>query len=389
MKILFILDEFLPEDSSGTTIVAFNLARGLIKKGHELLVLTATHDPDNEREMAIDNVNIKVLFTKPFGKFRNWKNWKNNSLLTKTETFLEYFKPDIVHIHALHHRFSWGIIGLAKKYAMVFLTLHDAQAVYNGKLYPKRKICNLDPVINYKVSRFDSFRKDGLAYNPLQKNLIKKSLKKADKIFAVSHALKQALEVNGIQNMETIHNGIDASEWSGKAGEEGYILLAGRIDNAKGLSVLLQAFEIVRTKVEDAKLTLVGGYENIKQKNVIILPWQSRSEMKKIFENSKIVVVPSIYLDPFPTVNLEAMACKKPVVATCFGGSREVVLDGKTGYIVNPYNTDELANKIIDLLKNPEKAKQFGEAGHERIKSEFNLEKMTNDYLYWYNIQKE
>jgi len=79
------------------------------------------------------------------------------------------------------------------------------------------------------------------------------------------------------------------------------------------------------------------------------------------------------------------MACKKPVVATCFGGSCEVVIDGKTGYIVNPFNTKEMADKVIDLLKNPEKARQFGEAGYERVKNEFNLEKMVNNYLARYN----
>ena len=78
------------------------------------------------------------------------------------------------------------------------------------------------------------------------------------------------------------------------------------------------------------------------------------------------------------------MACKKPVIATCFGGSREAVIDGETGYIVNPFNIDKLADKIIYLLKNSEVARKFGEAGYERVKKEFSSEKMIGDYLNWY-----
>jgi len=78
------------------------------------------------------------------------------------------------------------------------------------------------------------------------------------------------------------------------------------------------------------------------------------------------------------------MACRKPVIATYFGGSREAVKDGETGYIVNPFNIEELAEKIIYLLKNPEIAEKFGEAGYERVKEKFSLEKMMQNYLRWY-----
>ena len=78
------------------------------------------------------------------------------------------------------------------------------------------------------------------------------------------------------------------------------------------------------------------------------------------------------------------MACKKPVVATCFGGSRESVVDSETGFIVNPFDTETLADRIVDLLENPEKAKIFGEAGYARVKAEFGLNRMIDNYLIWY-----
>jgi len=60
------------------------------------------------------------------------------------------------------------------------------------------------------------------------------------------------------------------------------------------------------------------------------------------------------------------------------------VINNETGYIVNPYNEKELADKIIDLLKSPAKARTFGQAGYERVKNEFSLEKQTKKTMEWY-----
>ena len=123
-------------------------------------------------------------------------------------------------------------------------------------------------------------------------------------------------------------------------------------------------------------------------KNIITAGWLSGEELKAAYHAADAVAVPSICFDSFPTMILEAMACKKPVIATSFGGSREMVLDGETGYIVNPFDTENMAGKIADLLRNPEKALTFGEAGYERVKNEFNLEKTTNNYLDWFKNLK-
>ena len=393
MRILFILDEFLPENSAGAANVAFWLAKGLIKAGHNLLVLTATFNPENVGEIEIDGVKIRRILARPFGRLRNFKYLKNRDILKKSKEIFTEYHPDIIHIHTLHHRFSYGIIGLAKQFSKaVFLTLHDAQTVYNGKLFPKRKICDLNPEYNYKVNWLDRLKRDGLVFNPFQRFFIKKSLNKADKIFAVSNALKEAIEANGISNVEVIHNGIDAGEWAVNEAVGDNILLAGRVDEAKGVKALIDAFSAVSSEISSATLTIVGdgGLKANANKNITILPWQSKEAMKKLFSEAAVVAVPSLYLDPFPTVNLEAMAAGRPVVGTCFGGTKEAVVNNETGYIVNPYNEKELAEKIIDLLKNPEKAAAFGTSGRKRVEEVFSLEKQVQKTLIQYeNITKK
>ncbi|MDP3799931.1 MAG: glycosyltransferase family 4 protein [bacterium] len=388
MKILFILDEFLPENSGGVANVAFALVKGLIKSGHDLLVLTATYDAKKVGDIEVEGMKIRRILARSFGKFRNLKNLKNRVILKEAKKVFEEFKPDVTHIHSLHHRFSYGVIGLAKQFSKaVFLTLHDSQTVYNGKLFPKRKICDLNPKHDYKINWLDNLKKDRFVYNPFQKFFIKRALKKVDKIFAVSDSLKKAIEANRIYNIEVIHNGIDYGEWTVGGVTGNNILFAGRVDEAKGVKALIRAFSAISSEILDATLTIVGDgdFKAGQNLNIKILPWQIREAMKKIFSESKIVVVPSLYLDPFPTVNLEAMAAGRPVVGTCFGGTQEAVINNETGYIVNPYNEKELAEKITDLLKNKEKAAMFGKAGRERIEKFFSLDAQVKKTLEWYN----
>ena len=112
--------------------------------------------------------------------------------------------------------------------------------------------------------------------------------------------------------------------------------------------------------------------------------WLSGAELRAAYQLADVVATPSIYVDPFPTVNLEAMAAARPVVATCFGGSPEVVLDGETGFIVNPHQVDAFADALLRLLTDDALRASMGQRGRERIRSRFSLarqvKQMTNIY---------
>ena len=125
--------------------------------------------------------------------------------------------------------------------------------------------------------------------------------------------------------------------------------------------------DYVRSLLHDAG---AAGLEN----NFACTGWLSGSELAAAYGMSDIVVVPSLYLDPFPTVNLEAGATGKPVVGTCFGGTPEVVQDGVSGYIVNPLDTKKFAEKIMALLRDETLANKLGAAAQMRIMKEFSEE---------------
>jgi len=108
-----------------------------------------------------------------------------------------------------------------------------------------------------------------------------------------------------------------------------------------------------------------------------------RYDVPELLAASDLSVLPS-HEEGFSNVILEAMAAGRPVVATSVGGNPEAVLDGVTGWLVPPRSHEKLAVKMIDLLRDPEKAKRWGERGRERAKERFSMERMVEEHLRLY-----
>jgi glycosyltransferase involved in cell wall biosynthesis len=96
------------------------------------------------------------------------------------------------------------------------------------------------------------------------------------------------------------------------------------------------------------------------------------------------ICVLATYTEGISNSILEYMAMGKPVVATDGGGTKEIVLEGETGFLVNPENPGELADKIEILLNNDDLRTEMGEKGKERVQSHFSIDQMTTSYIYHY-----
>ena len=108
-----------------------------------------------------------------------------------------------------------------------------------------------------------------------------------------------------------------------------------------------------------------------------------RSDIPNVLAASDLSVLPS-HEEGFSNVILESMAAGLPVVATRVGGNLEAVVDGVTGWLVPPQNPKVMAEKIVDLLKDPHKARSWGEKGKERVKRFFTVEQMVEKHLALY-----
>ena len=405
MKILYFSDEFPPAVTGGAAIVAYDFAVALLKKGHEVFVITASQDRSRAGKSEIDGVKIFTLFSKYPVFLRHYLSAWNPFLAGKIKKILKEIKPDIVHVHNIHTHISYSALKIAKKSgAKVFLTAHDTMLVSYGKAYFP---CGEK---NFRVTAWLNMKTAGKRYNPFRNMAIKYYLRYVDKVFAISASLKNLLAQNGIKS-EVLHNGIDAGVWTKplesdiqnfkkKFGitDKKVVFFGGRLSGAKGGLQIIKAFSRVIKLLpnKDAVLVIAGRETSGKHKMeefiknfgvsdyVVFTGWLEREEMKTAFFVSDVCVTPSIYFDPFNLFNIEAMAAGKPVVGTCFGGTPEIVIDGQTGYIVNPLDNEDMGRKICELVSDAEKSAVFGKNGRKRVEEFFSLEKQAQKLIGWY-----
>ena len=234
----------------------------------------------------------------------------------------------------------------------------------------------------------------------------------ADAVIAVSQGTKadilRAYPEIDPELIHVIYNGIDLNQYQktpdttalleyGVNPSEPYVLFVGRITRQKGVTHLVDAIPHLppRTQVvlcagaPDTPEIAAEMREKVERARAVnprviwIEKMLSKPEMIQLYSNCSVFCCPSVY-EPFGIINLEAMACRAPVVASATGGILEVVVDGVTGYLVPfdqdpvtsfPFHPDafsrDLAKKLSALLADPEKARRFGEAGRKRVEEKF------------------
>ncbi|MGY6019670.1 glycogen synthase [Streptomyces spinosirectus] len=227
------------------------------------------------------------------------------------------------------------------------------------------------------------------------------AIESADAVIAVSGAMRE--DILGCYpaldpaRVHIVHNGIDTTlyrpdhgtdvlERIGLDAKRPFVLFVGRITRQKGVPHLLRA---VRDIDPSAQVVLCAGapdtpeidqefrelYEDLDRvrEGVHWIPQMlPRPEVIQLLTHAAAFVCPSVY-EPLGIVNLEAMACGTPVVASRVGGIPEVVDDGRTGLLVDVDDDFEasLAQALDSVIGDPETARRMGEAGRERAVEEF------------------
>lgn len=151
---------------------------------------------------------------------------------------------------------------------------------------------------------------------------------------------------------------IDECKYSGKN-----ILFVGLDWNRKGGPVLVEAFRKVLKFVPDATLTIVGASPSLDLPGCRVIGKIPVADVLNHFNGASVFCMPT-NIEPFGLVYIEAMAMKLPIIGTNIGAIPDFIKDGVNGYMVEPGNPGQLADRLIDLLSNPQKCKRFGEAGH-------------------------
>ncbi len=154
------------------------------------------------------------------------------------------------------------------------------------------------------------------------------------------------------------------------------VLMVGRLSAQKNPEMFVRAAQVIRRSVPTAEFLIVGsGYHEWEaeiirrliidlelEKNLCVAPWMSRSQVADTMRQAAVVVVPSRY-DGMPFAALEAMSLGRPLVGTRVDGVKDVVIHGETGFLVEVGEFEEMADRIRQLICDPELNARLGVAG--------------------------
>ena len=389
----------------GGEVVAAQLADGL-RGRFELAVLTTDrrqHSKERQGDLTIYRARSDY-----HPRLRPLLGLANPLTLGAVRRVLADFKPDLVHAWNVHQHLSYAALALASRHgAASVLTFQDAFPFCYTKYqcYIDRAApCPIRPNYRARPARCRSCRRHFRLFPPRNRIARKLLSRYVDQKVSVSHALAEALADNGLPGARVIHNGLPLDGFPPpservsaltsrlRLGPE-TIVAGGRMGFFKGQMQLLEAFARIAAERPNTQVALAGRHDDwfgsvLRRRagelnladRVIFAGFLPRPEFLALLSAGALFANLSLYLDPFPTVNLEAGAAERPVLGTCFGGTPEVVLDGQTGRLVNPYQLDEVVEALRDLLSDPAGRVRLGRAAAERVRAEFPLCRMVEAY---------
>jgi glycosyltransferase involved in cell wall biosynthesis len=236
-------------------------------------------------------------------------------------------------------------------------------------------ICSSSFLIGYPSPLFLQEYIASLSFKRTHQNDLIESLKIPEAVIVYNDFVREKLSGFN-ENVITVPGGVDIKSFA-KNIENGHngiknILMLGRSDDkAKGFELLFNTAARMWTYRKDFNLMVtVRDKMPSKYKSEFItnLGWLPHEKISRVYAKSDLVVVPSIWAEPFGIVAVEAMASAKPVVASKVGGLSGIIEHEKTGFVFDPSDLGSLENYLNLLLDNPSLRNKMGEAGFAKAR---------------------
>lgn len=358
----------------GPPILVLDILQHLDKERFESTIATGiTIDRKYDMIGFARDKNIRV-FAMP-SLVRDIHPLKDIKTLIKLVIFLKKEKFDIVHCHTS----KGGFIGrLAAKLAGAKIIIYSPHGdIFEGYF------CKLATDFFILLEKFAARFTDKII------NLTKIEIERfLEHGIGTRHQLKQIYNGINIKYYErAMTSNLKKRDEFGLGKDDFVCATVGRLVPVKGHTYLIKAIQKVVKVIPEAKFLFVGDgelkpklSEEIKsydlQRNVFLLG--ARSDIATILSCINVFLLPSLN-EGFGMVLIEAMAARKPVIATNVGGVPEVIINGTTGILVPPEDPEAFSSAIIKLYNNPEMSLEMGLAGYERAKKLFNIETTVHE----------
>ena len=361
-----------PPTTGGVESHLADLSVGLADRGCDVTVLTGEPRPEPRTGVRLVSTPLLDLEKVRSGRWENAEHLR--ALMAEVEPLVEQLRPDVVHGHNLHHFAAAPALvldALAQRHGFVIHhTFHETwpdvlheQPVYRGWAG------------NYAVS--DHVRREcarRIGFSPELRPL-----------------------------------GIDVTRFDTRRpalqpGARPVILHPARLLPWKGVHTSVEAIARLRRQGQEAELVITDtariadwdGQLTAYRRSILDLIQQlgvadlctlqpaAYHEMPALYERADVVVYPTVADEPYGLVPLEAMSCRRPIVASRCGGLVETILDGSTGWLIQPENAAQLADRLQALTSNPEAARAMGDAGRQHVTNNFSLRAYVDAMLEAY-----
>jgi glycogen synthase len=393
MRIILITWEYPPKIVGGIARHVYDLSNALVKQGVEVHVITCEH-PGALAEEVENGVHLYRVVPDGSGNdFVHWVHLLNNAMYRRADALmtelLEHDEASGVPVETLIHAHDWlahfAANGLKKKYGIPLIaTIHATEYGRNNGVHSsmQKYINSVEWELTYEAWRV----------------IVCTDFMKRECEFALRTPWDK---------MDIIYNGVDPSkfqidfpdeeksEFRAKyaAPEEKIIFFVGRMVREKGVQILIESLPKIRWGYHDAKILVAGGghrdhlvrlaqYIGM-DRHVYFAGFVPDADLLKIFQIIDIACFPSLY-EPFGIVALEAMAAHVPVVVSDAGGLPEVVRNGITGTTTYAGNPNSLADGILSILHQPDKAERMAEAAYQDVLTVFNWDRIATQTIGTY-----
>ena len=405
MKVLFVNKFFYLRGGSEADF--FDTARLIESRGHKAVFFSMEHPeniPSPYSKYFVSNVDFDEQGSLINGVKTAGRVLYSLQAKRRIDGLLRSERPDIVHLHNIHHQISPSILHTIKAHALpVVMTLHDYKMVcpvytllLNGR--PCQR-CRGGRYYNGLINRCtkNSYLKS--AVNVLEMYLHHRILHIYDLVdvfISPSLFLKEKVQEMGFEG-EVVHmpNFIDVGEFSPCYNhKERSLVYFGRLSPEKGLFTLLEAISGL-----DLELKIIGDgplrkdmEKMVKEKgldNVSFLGYRRGEELKGAIQRAMAVILPSQWYENYPRSVIEAFALGKPVIGSRIGGIPELVRDGETGLTFEPGNVEDLRAKVKILISNSDAVYKMGQGARRFVEEKLNPEVHYQGLIKIYELAME
>ena len=385
-RIITVSNFYPPEIVGGAEIIAHRqqkalrdsgLARGIVLSMEvNRLFPEGTVSASVYEDMPVVRVSID-----PDHVERDWDCFDNPAVNETFRELCETVHPDICHIHNFKG-LSLGILAIAAEMGIrTVFTLHDNWGFCHRHtmLTPAGELCEtpLDCAGCKEAFETEKFRIPMAVWH----DFYRRRMELADAFISPSRYLADAYIRAGFDahRMHVLWNGIDTGLFAGAEkvpSDNIRITYAGYFGAHKGVDILIRA--VATAGDPRVTLNLAGdGEEEAHYRQLAselgiaerIRYWgrMKNEEMIRVYRETDIFCLPSVWPENQPVTITEAMACGIPVIASDIGGIPELVEDGVTGLLAAPGNAEALAEKIREMAGDPAGRLRMGEAGRQRM----------------------